>query len=361
MRAAVVDEVPGKVYIDDVDIDEPRLGEVLVRVVACGVCHSDVHTLIGGKHQFPVPMVLGHEPAGVVEAAGPGVRHVAPGDHVVACLSSYCGHCRWCASGQANRCESRDEFLRRPPAPPRLQRQNEIMHQHCGLAGFAERMLVSQHNVVKIDSALPLNRACLLGCGVLTGTGAALKTANVQPFSTVAVIGCGGVGLSIIQASRIAYASRIIAVDVDDAKLGLARKCGATDVVDARNDDPVQSVQSLTGGVDFAFEAIGLPDTAQQALAMTGRNGTMTLAGIIDLDHTLTLTGVDLVMGKTIKQSLMGSASAAADIPRLVDHALAGRLDLDVMVSTERPLDELPATLNELDRGEILGRAVITF
>jgi S-(hydroxymethyl)glutathione dehydrogenase/alcohol dehydrogenase len=243
-----------------------------------------------------------------------------------------------------------------------VHRDDELLHQHCGLAGFAEQMLVSQHNVVKIDSTLALNRACLLGCGVLTGTGAALKTANVQPFSTVAVIGCGGVGLSIIQASRIAYASRIIAVDVDDAKLDLARKCGATDGVNASSDDPVHSVQTLTGGgVDFALEAIGLPDTAQQALAMTARNGTMTLAGIIDLDHALTITGVDLVMGKTIKQSLMGSASAAADIPRLVDHALAGRLDLDVMVSTERPLDELPTTLNELDRGEVLGRAVIRF
>ena len=221
-------------------------------------------------------------------------------------------------------------------------------------------MLVSQNHLVTIDSTMPLDRACLLGCGVLTGFGAVLNTAQVTPGSTVAVIGCGGVGLAAIQGARLSYAQRIIAVDVDDTKLQIARRCGATDVINATNDDPVAAVQSLTqGGVDFAFEAIGRVPTAQQALAMTGPFGTTTLVGIIDVGEQLTVSGLDLVMGKTIKQSLMGSARFMADVPRLVEHTLAGRIDLDVMVSSERTLDDLGAALGELAAGEVLGRTVI--
>jgi S-(hydroxymethyl)glutathione dehydrogenase / alcohol dehydrogenase len=209
---------------------------------------------------------------------------------------------------------------------------------------------------------MPLSRACLLGCGVLTGVGAALNTAQVTAGSTVAVIGCGGVGLSVIQGARLAYASRIIAVDVDDAKLDLARQCGATDAVNAAAEDAVAAVHGLVpGGVDFAFEAIGNPPTIQQALAMTGPGGTMTVVGIADPSAQLTFTGIDLLMSKTIKQSLMGSNRFAADIPALVQHALAGRLDLDVMVSAERSLDDVPAVLDRLDAGEVLGREVVTF
>jgi len=362
MRAAVVESVPGKPSIDNIDVDEPGPGEVIVRVEACGVCHSDVHSLQGHVVVFPVPFVLGHEPAGVVEAVGPGVHHVRPGDHVVACLSVFCGHCANCVVGNTQHCLRGDEFARAADAAPRLRRGDEAVHQHCGLGGFGEFMLISQNNVVKIDETMPLERACLLGCGVLTGVGAVLNTAQVREGATVAVIGCGGVGLAAIQGARLRYATRIIAIDVDDAKLELARRCGATDVVNATRDDPVAAVQSLTnGGVDYAFEAIGRVPTAQQALAMTGRLGTTTLVGILDRPEQLTVTGLDLVMGKTLRQSLMGSARFMADVPRLVEHALAGRLDLDVMVSSERTLDDLPAALEELDAGEVLGRTVIVF
>ncbi|MBM3658860.1 MAG: Zn-dependent alcohol dehydrogenase [Actinobacteria bacterium] len=361
MRAAIVETMPGTPSIGSVEIDEPGIGEVLLRVVASGVCHSDVHALSGHGIAFPVPFVPGHEPAGVVEAVGPGVRHLRPGDHVVACLSVYCGHCANCVTGRSYRCFT-DDFARPPDDPPRLRRGDETVHQFVGLGSFAEQMLVSQNNVVKIDRTLPLERACLLGCGVLTGVGAALNTAQVTPGATVAVVGCGGVGLSVIQGARLAYASQVIAVDVDDAKLDLARRCGATDVVNAAVDDPVPAVQSLTrGGVDFAFEAIGLPATVQQALAMAGPGGTLTVVGIADVAAGFTFTGADLMMGKRIQQSLMGSNRFAADIPLLVDHVLAGRLDLDAMVSTERPLDHLADTLAALDAGQILGRAVITF
>ncbi len=360
MRAAVVDTMPGTPTIEDVDIDTPGIGEVFVRVVASGVCHSDVHALHGHGIAFPVPFVLGHEPAGVVEAVGPGVRHLQPGDHVVACLSVFCGHCANCVTGKSFRCFT-DDFARGPDAPSRLFDDDGPVHQFVSLGSFAEYMLVSQNNVVKIDPSLPLSRACLLGCGVLTGVGAVLTTAEVPAGATVAVIGCGGVGLAAIQGARLSYAKRIVAVDVDDTKLDLARRCGATDVVNASRDDPVAAVHTITGGgADFVFEAIGRQETVQQGLGMVGFGGTLTVVGIVDVADQFSFTGADLLMGKRIQQSLMGSNRFAADIPMLVDHVLAGRLDLDAMVSTERSLDDLPSTLAELEDGTVLGRAVIT-
>jgi S-(hydroxymethyl)glutathione dehydrogenase / alcohol dehydrogenase len=360
VRAALVESVPGEALIRDVDIDDPRVGEVLVDTVACGVCHSDLHALHGHPMAMPTPFVLGHEPAGIVAAVGPGVKHVQPGDRVVACLSVYCGHCRHCLTGEAYRCFT-DEYARSADAPSRLRDVNGPVHQFVGLSGFAETMLVSQHHVVKVDPSLPLNRACLLGCGVLTGIGAVLRTAQVTQGSSVAVVGCGGVGLSAIQGARLAYAGRIVAVDVDDATLELARRCGATDVVNATLDDPVAAVQSIVpGGVDFAFEAIGRAPTLQQALEMTGLGGTVTSVGILDAAAEIRITGTDLLMGRKIQQSQMGSNRFAADIPALVEHALAGRIDLDALVSEERTLDALPGVLGRLATGQVLGRAVIT-
>jgi S-(hydroxymethyl)glutathione dehydrogenase/alcohol dehydrogenase len=361
MRAAVVEALPGTPTIEEVEIDAPQLGEVLVRTVASGLCHSDLHALHGDRMAMPTPFVLGHEPAGIVEAVGPAVTNVQPGDHVVACLSVYCGHCANCLTGRAYRC-FQDDFARPVDAPGRLRRGDGPMHQFVGISSFAEHMLLSQHNVVRIDPSLPLERACLLGCGVLTGVGAALRTAEVTPGSTVVVIGCGGVGLSVIQGARLAYARTIVAVDVDEAKLELARRCGATDVVDASGSDAVAAVAALVpGGADFAFEAIGRPETAQQAIAMTGFGGVTTLVGMAAVDAEFTVTGMDMLMGKTLQQSLMGSNRFAADIPLLVEHALAGRLDLDVMVTEEHDLGDLADTIERLQGGQVLGRAVFTF
>lgn len=363
IRAAVIDSMPGRPVIADVEIDEPRTGEVLFRTVACGVCHSDLSSIDGSMPFFQPPFVLGHEPAGVVEAVGPDVRHLGPGDHVVASLVSYCGHCAACLSGEAMRCRSRGSETDRSPADPsRLQWDGKPVGQHCGLAGFAEYLLVGKHNVTKIDKTLPLEQACVLGCGVLTGTGAVLNTTPVRAGAGVAVIGCGGVGLAAIQGARLAYAGRIVAIDLDDAKLQLAKRCGATDVVNAGNDDPVEAVQALVpGGVDLVFEAIGRPETTQQGIAMAGMLGVCTVVGMMPPAAQVMMSGTDLLMGKTLRQSIMGSTRSAADIPRLVDHALAGRLDLDIMIEGTRSLDELPAALDDLAAGRVLGRTVITF
>ena len=353
--------MPGQPVIGQVEVSEPRIGEVLLRTAATGVCHSDLHALHGLGMAFPTPFVLGHEPAGVVEAVGPGVRHLKAGDHVVACLSAFCGHCERCVTGRSFQCFT-DEWARRQDEPTRLSRNGEPVHQHIGLAGFAEYMLVGQHNVVKVREDMPLDKACLLGCGVLTGVGAVLNTAEVQPGSSVAVIGCGGVGLSVIQGARLAHAGTIVAVDVDDAKLGLAETLGATHSVNAATSDAVAAVQQLTrGGADYVFEAIGKSATVQQALAMCGGNGLLTVVGIMDLSESITVGGLDLMMGKKVQQSMMGSNRFVADIPRLVDHYLAGRLDLDGIVSAHKPLDALPEVLRDLDAGKVLGRTVITY
>jgi S-(hydroxymethyl)glutathione dehydrogenase / alcohol dehydrogenase len=361
MRAAVVATVPGTPSIVEVDVGEPGVGEVLVRTVAAGVCHSDLHAMHGAGMTFPTPFVLGHEPAGVVEAVGPGVRRFAPGDHVVACLSAFCGHCPRCVTGRSYQCFT-DEFARGPGDASRLSQGGSVVHQFVGLGGFAEYMLVGQNNVVKIRDEMPLDRACLLGCGVLTGVGAALNTAQVDAGAKVAVIGAGGVGLSVIQGARIANASMIVAVDVDDTKLELASALGATATVNATIDDAVARVVELTGGgADFVFEAIGNAATVQQGLAMAGTGGVLTVVGIMDFGSSFTVTGTDLVMGKRIQQSLMGSNRFVADIPRLVDHYLGGRLDLDRLVNDTATLDDVPKVLDDLEAGRVLGRTVISF
>jgi S-(hydroxymethyl)glutathione dehydrogenase / alcohol dehydrogenase len=362
MRGAVIDEVPGRPTIAEIELDEPGAGEVLVRTVACGVCHSDLSSINGSISMFTPPFVLGHEPAGIVEAVGPDVRHLRPGDHVVATLVGYCGHCAGCLGGEAMRCTGGSGASARAADAPRLRRGGEPIGQHCGLGGFADHLLVGHHNVVKVDEALPLDRACLLGCGVLTGAGAVWNTTPVRAGRTVVVIGCGGVGLAAIQAARIAYAKTVVAVDVSDSKLELARRCGATDVVNANDGDAVAEVVDITrGGAEYVFEAIGRPQTTQQAIAMTAPMGTCTIIGMMPPEAEIVVSGMDLMIGRTIRQSVMGSARPVVDIPILVDHALAGRLDLEVMIEGTRTLDELPAALDDLEAGQVLGRTVIAF
>ncbi|MGH8596246.1 MAG: alcohol dehydrogenase catalytic domain-containing protein [Gammaproteobacteria bacterium] len=266
VKAAVYRETHQPLKIEDVDLADPSAEEVLVKTAACGVCHSDLHTLHGAIHS-PRPAILGHEPAGVVLAVGANVRNVAPGDHVIACTSLFCGSCAQCVQGRPHLCIDRGACRRAEDAVPRVSRQGEMIHQFADLGAFAEAMLLHQRAVVKIDKDIPLDRAALVGCAVTTGVGAALNTAQVTPGSVVVVFGAGGVGVSVIQGARIAGARQIIAVDLVDAKLATARKFGATDTLNAGAGDVVKTIRAMTnGGADFAFEAVGLPALLEQAV-----------------------------------------------------------------------------------------------
>jgi len=360
MKAAVLHAYNEPLEIAEVQIDEPRRGEVLLRTAASGVCHSDLH-IIEGKLPAPPPLVLGHEPSGIVERVGEDVTYVKPGDPVIACLSVFCGKCEYCTAGRPYLCGGA-QLDREPGDTPRLSLDGAPLYQMAQLASFAEQMLVPENALVKIRDDMPLDRAALIGCGVTTGLGAALNTARVRAGSTVAVIGCGGVGLSIIQGCRIAGAGRIIAVDTQDWKLELAREVGATDGVSASAGDAVSQVLEMTGGgVEQAFEAIGLNATVQQALAMTRKGGTAFMVGVLGIGENIEVPGLDVVINeKRIQGSMMGSNAFRVDMPRYVDFYLNGQLKLDEMISARRPLEEVNTCFDEMRKGTA-ARSVIVF
>ena len=357
MRAAVLREVGKPLEIEEVSIAKPRSREVLVRTAATGVCHSDLHFVNGAyPHEFPV--VLGHESAGVVEEVGDAVTYVKPGDHVITCLSVFCGECEHCLVGRMSLCQ----VLKAPEHSEGLLRAADgPMHQFANLSSFAEQMIVHEHALVKIREDMPFDRAALIGCGVTTGVGAVFHTAAVEPGATVAVVGCGGVGLAAVNGAAIAGASRIIAIDLVGSKLNLAKAFGATDVIDASEEDPVRRVRALTGGgVHYSFEAIGNKLAAEQCFRMLRAGGTATVIGMIPVGTKIELHGPDFLQEKKIQGSNMGSNRFRIDMPRFVDFYLAGKLHLDLMISRRIRLDEINEALAELERGE-LARSVITF
>ncbi len=359
MKAAVLREVKKPLTIEDVRIDNPKSREVLIRTAAVGVCHSDLH-YIEGLYSTPMPIVLGHESAGVVEKVGSEVRYVKPGDHVITCLSVFCGHCEFCATGRPFVCES-PETGRRKEEPPRIEQRGRAMPQFFHLSSFAEQMLVHEHALVKIRDDMPLDRAALIGCAVTTGFGAVINTARVEVGSTVAIIGCGGVGLSAINGAAIAGAGRIIAIDIKGSKLNLARHFGATDVVNASEIDPVAAVKDMTGGgVHYSFEALGLKATAEQAFRMLRTSGTATVIGMVPEGQTIEVDAADLLNDKKLQGSNMGSNRFRVDMPRYVNFYLEGKLKLDDMISRRIKLDRINEAFDEMKRGEV-ARSVIVF
>jgi len=359
MKAAVFREVNKPMEIEDVNVSKPGPREVLIRTAAAGVCHSDLH-FFNGTYPGQLPMVLGHESAGIVEQVGSDVHYVKPGDHVITCLSVFCGHCEYCLTGHMSLCQE-PETRRASDQEPRISQGGGIVQQFANLGSFAEHMLVHEHAVAKIREDMPMDRAALIGCGVTTGVGAVIHTARVEPGATVAVIGCGGVGLSCINGAAIAGASRIIAVDQVASKLELARKFGATDVVNAGETDAIQAVKDLTGGgVHYSFEAIGLKVTAEQAFGMLRNGGTATVIGMIPPGHMVSLHGPEFLFEKKIQGSFMGSNRFRVDMPRYVELYLQGKLHLDDLVSSHIKLEDLNDAMAQLETGEI-ARNVIVF
>jgi S-(hydroxymethyl)glutathione dehydrogenase/alcohol dehydrogenase len=360
MKAAVMRAYHAPLEIEDVELDDPGPGEVLVTTAASGICHSDLH-VIEGSLPMPPPCVLGHEPAGIVEAVGEGVTDFTPGDHVIGCLTQFCGFCKFCTAGRPYLCPT--QFEGRPPeAKPRLTKDGDPLFQFANLSSFAEKMLCPERSLVKIRDDMPLDRAALIGCGVTTGLGAVLNTVNLPAGANVVVIGCGGVGLSAIQGARLRAAGKIIAVDTQAWKFDLARQLGATDCIDASETDATMAVHELTaGGAEFVFECIGLVPTVQQAIAMTARGGTAVLVGVVPMTELVPIPAADITLQeKVVTGSYMGSNRFRFDMPRYVDFYLDGRLQLDPMISSRIPLDEVNHAFDLMRKGEA-ARQVIVF
>jgi S-(hydroxymethyl)glutathione dehydrogenase/alcohol dehydrogenase len=358
MKAAVFHGPQKPLTIENVEVAQPIEREVLVRTVASGVCHSDLH-FVDGYYQFPTPAILGHEAAGIVEAVGPHVTEFQRGDHVIACLSVFCGHCSYCLTGRTHLCQSRP--VRSPQQPPKLTWNGSPVNQFANLSAYAEKMLVHENGLVKVKNDMPLDRAALIGCGVTTGVGAVLNTARVEAGATVAVYGAGGVGLAVIQGARIAGAGMIIAVDVFEKKLAQARELGATHSVDASKVDPVKTIREMTGGgVEYAFEAIGLKKAAEQAFECIRPGGTATVIGMIPVGQKLELEGSVFLREKRIQGCSMGSNRFKVDMPKYVDFYERGLLRLDEMITRRGKLEDVNDAFRAMKAGEV-ARTVLMF
>ncbi len=359
MKAAVLRNPHQPLAIEEVDIADPRAGEVLVRTAAVGICHSDLH-YIEGLYATPMPTVLGHESSGIVEKVGPDVTYVRPGDHVITCLSMFCGHCEFCLTGRPFSCTS-PETARAESEPPRLSQNHQIIHQFYDLSSFAEMMLIHEHALVRVKKDMPLDRAALIGCAVTTGVGAVVHTADVEFGASVAVIGCGGVGLSAINGAAIAGAGRIIAIDMMASKLELAKQFGATDTIDSSVDDAVERVRELTsGGVEYSFEALGKKETSEQAFQMLRQSGVATIIGMVPEGQMIEIEAAELINDRRLQGSNMGSNRFRVDMPRLVEFYLRGQLKLDELISRRIRLEDVNDGFEDMKRGEI-ARSVIVF
>jgi S-(hydroxymethyl)glutathione dehydrogenase / alcohol dehydrogenase len=358
MKAAVFHGPHKPLTIEEVDIAKPIGREVQVRTVASGVCHSDLH-FVDGLYPFPAPAILGHEAAGVVDAVGPHVTEFKPGDHVIACLSVFCGHCDYCLTGRTHLCQSRP--VRGADEPPKISWNGAPVNQFANLSSYAETMLVHESGLVKVRDDMPLDRAALVGCGVTTGVGAVLNTARVEAGASVAVFGAGGVGLAAIQGARIAGAGMIIAVDVFASKLALAQSLGATHAVDASDGDPVKAIRQLTGGgVEYSFEAIGLKRAAEQAFECLRPGGTATVIGMIPVGQKIELEGSVFLREKKIQGCSMGSNRFKVDMPRYIELYRQGRLKLDEMITRRGRLEDVNEAFRAMKAGEV-ARTVLMF
>jgi S-(hydroxymethyl)glutathione dehydrogenase/alcohol dehydrogenase len=361
MKAAVLNKIAATFEVEDIEIDKPKGREVLVEVKASGLCHSDLH-MAENDFGVPLPAVFGHELAGIVKEIGPDVREFRVGDHVVGSLIQYCGHCEACLDGRTYQCAHPEETLRAAEDGQRLTRDGAPLTPVFGTAAFAEYALVHENQLARVPDELPFPQASILGCGCVTGAGAAINTADVKPGDTVAVIGVGGVGLNVISGARLAGAGRIIAIDTQPAKEALARKFGATDFIDATDGNAVKAVRALTGGgVDHAFEVIGLKSTSEQSIKMARKGGGAYLIGVHKPNAPINVDVlVDLITNQvTVKGVYMGSTNIKHDIPMYADLYLRGRFNLDDLISKEINIAEINDAYQELKKGAI-ARSVIT-
>ncbi|MPZ50430.1 MAG: zinc-binding dehydrogenase [Dehalococcoidia bacterium] len=362
MKAAVLYEIGQPMVVEGVELDEPKAGEVKVRVQAAGICRSDLH-FMKGEQLLPLPAVLGHEGAGIVEQVGMGITNLQPGDHVIFSFVPYCGRCAYCLNGRSNLCDAHySTGAMLFDGTTRLHRGNQRIAHMGKVACFAEQNVVPETGCVLIPSDLPWPQAAFIGCCVTTGVGAAVFAAGVRPGSSVAVFGCGGVGLNILQGARLRGASTIIAVDLDEGRLSFSRGFGATDVVNAAGEDPILAVQQLTGGrgADYTFEAFGSAETVRQAYKAARKGGTIVVAGLAPIGDQAGIDASELVrQEKTLKGTYYGSTRPAVDMLTMVDLYLSGQIEIDGLVGKKYALDEINEAFRDLERAS-LGRGVIT-
>jgi S-(hydroxymethyl)glutathione dehydrogenase/alcohol dehydrogenase len=364
VRAAVFTGPGQPVRVTEVELAPPRAGEVEVAIAAAGVCHSDLHIVLG-EWQHPVPVVLGHEGSGIVAAVGAGVTSLSPGDHVVLSWGPACGRCRYCRLGRPAQCQLAAEVV----APggvlhdgtSRLRTGGQPAYHYLGVSSFAERAVVPESGAIRVRHDAPLELAALVGCAVATGVGAVRNTAGVPPGATVAVIGCGGVGLSCVQGARLAGASRIVAVDVVADKLAVAQRLGATDVVHAGGRPVVVALRALVPeGLDYVFDAIGKVETTEQAIAALGLGGSAVLVGLPPSGEEARFDPLALAEAdQRILGCNYGSIVPQRDIPQLVEEVMNGDLKLEPMVSACRPLAEAAQALADLRSGRVLRQLLI--
>ncbi len=350
--------------IETVELDPPGPGEVLVKVGAASLCHSDL-SVINGSRPWPMPIVLGHEAAGIVEATGPDISDLKKGDHVVMVFVASCGHCPPCAEGRPALClngVAANRAGRLMSGGPRLHQNGKDVHHHMGVSAFAEYVVTSRYSLTKIDSELPLDEAALFGCAVLTGVGSVVNVAHVPPGASVGVFGLGGVGLATLLGAVLAGAGRIVAVDLADDKLAIARQLGATDTVNAGAANAAEDIRALTnGGLDYAFEMAGVVKALELAYATTRRGGTTVTAGLPPMSAPLGIPAVSLVAEeRTLKGSYMGSCVPSRDIPRYIDLYRRGKLPVNKLLSGRLKFEDINAAFDRLARGEAV-RQVIVF
>jgi S-(hydroxymethyl)glutathione dehydrogenase/alcohol dehydrogenase len=365
VKAAIAFEAAKPLVVDEIDLAAPKQGEVLVRLVATGVCHTDAFTLSGRDPEGLFPSVLGHEGAGVVEEVGPGVTTLAPGDHVIPLYIPECRNCKYCLSGKTNLCVALREKQGKglmPDGTSRLSYRGKPLHHYMGTSTFAERTVLPEIALAKIRKDAPLETVCLFGCAVTTGIGAVLNTARVEPGSTVAVWGLGGVGLSVIQGAVMAGAERIIAIDTNPRKFLLARQLGATEMLNPADGDVVEAIVEKTGGgADYTFECIGNVETMGQALRASARGwGQSIVIGVAGAGEEIHNRPFLLVTGRSWRGSAFGGVKGRTQLPTYVDRYMSGRIKLDEYVTFRTPLEEINTAFERMHDGEAI-RSVIVF
>jgi NDMA-dependent alcohol dehydrogenase len=363
-QAAVLYEAGTPLRFEEVEVMPPQAGEVLVRMYAGGVCHSDLHVMKGDL-VMPMPIILGHEGSGVVEEIGAGVASVKPGDHVIPIWRVSCGTCEYCTGGRPALCDVGTQMRvtgLMPDGSTRFHINGKPVRHFAGVSTFAQLSTMPEAAVLKIPPDFPLDKAAVLGCGVITGVGAVINAARVKMGSSVAVFGCGGIGLNAIQGARIVGALRIIAVDVADQKLEYARTMGATHTINAAQQNPIAAIQEITGGrgVDYAFEAIGITETIEQAYAATRKMGTCVVIGVTRADVRISLNANEMVYAeKTIMGSLYGSSRPKIDLLNLIEMYRSGKLLLDELLTRTYPLQQINEAYAALERGEVARSLVL--